>query len=58
MIYTESKYKATIYVVLGTLDYETYVAPPLEETNHIFLKEKAPWFTLPEDGVKRFEEFT
>lgn len=47
-----------ISVAAGTID-ETSVHGNLPKPSmHIFLKEKAGWFQLPEDGLDRWEEFS
>ena len=42
-------------VVLGSLIKTEPVLPPIGA--HIFLKEKAAYFVLADDGVKRYDEF-
>ena len=42
-------------VAAGTLDRSTELLPAPKE--HIFLREKASWFKVPDDGLPRFEEF-
>ena len=44
-------------LVLGSLDLETFKGTLPQVEQHIFLREKAPWVTLPEDGAKRLETF-
>ncbi|KAJ5752095.1 hypothetical protein N7520_009012 [Penicillium odoratum] len=44
-----------IAIVAGTLDDGTIVPPP---SKHIFLKDKAPWYELPEDGAARYQGWT
>ena len=42
-------------ITYGTIDEcNGKLDPPVE---HIFLKEKAPWFTLPDDGLPRHDGF-
>jgi hypothetical protein len=42
-------------IAAGTIDRSTEPLPQPEE--HIFLAEKASWFRVPDDGLKRFMEF-
>ncbi len=60
------KYKAepdSVGICAGTVD-ETSMGPKrLEEVvngkvKHIFVGEKAGWYTLGEDGLRRYEKFT
>lgn len=44
-----------IGVTLGSVVEAEPALPGLSA--HIFLKEKAPWFVLPEDGAERWDEF-
>ena len=45
-----------VWVTLGTV---VFAEPPLPRPSvHIFLKEKAPWFVLPDDGAERRDEFS
>lgn len=43
-------------LTVGTIDLESLAAevPPLKVSKHIFLKEKAPWVVLPDDGTERW----
>jgi hypothetical protein len=41
-------------VAVGTLDDDGKISVP-RPTAHIFLKEKASWFEVPDDGAKRFQ---
>jgi hypothetical protein len=43
-------------VAAGTLD-EVKGGIPLP-SHHIFLQERAPWYEVPEDGAKRWDEWT
>jgi hypothetical protein len=40
---------------VGLMDGEE--AAKLTPQSHIFLKDKSEWFTVPEDGVERYQEF-
>ena len=44
-----------IGIVFGSVDVETLKGGMPKVEQHIFLREKAPWVTLPEDGAKRME---
>lgn len=41
-------------IAAGTLDDDAMGQVPSPEA-HIFLKEKAPWFEVPDDGAERFQ---
>jgi hypothetical protein len=45
---------SSVGVAVGTLDDDGSVQVP-PPTSHIFLKEKASWFQLPDDGAKRLQ---
>ena len=47
----------TISVSAGTIDEESMKGRILKPDNHIFVGEKADWYTLPDDGLKRYKEF-
>lgn len=59
-----------IGIPAGTIDEESLEGPPqsspggkgkgerLRPECHIFLREKASWFVVPEDGLGRYEGFT
>jgi hypothetical protein len=42
-------------VAAGTLDDDNGKSAVLQPVAHIFLKEKASWFEVPDDGAKRFQ---
>ncbi|KAF9734133.1 hypothetical protein PMIN03_008580 [Paraphaeosphaeria minitans] len=44
-------------LVLGSLDMDTFKGAMPNVEQHIFLREKAPWVTVPDDGAKRMETF-
>lgn len=46
----------SVGIAAGTVDDEdaSQVPPP---TCHIFVKEKAAWFDIPNDGAERFQTF-
>ena len=44
-----------ISVTAGSIDQSLVPLP--KPTEHIFLCEKAAWFDLPEDGLKRIDDF-
>ncbi|EXJ91036.1 hypothetical protein A1O1_04143 [Capronia coronata CBS 617.96] len=48
------RFQDVIGITLGTIQAGTSL-PRLG--THIFLKEKAPWFVLPDDGAQRWDEF-
>lgn len=41
-----------VAIAASTLDDDSQVPPP---SAHIFLKEKASWFPLPDDGAVRLQ---
>lgn len=45
-------------IVAGSIDEGSVKGELTKPTEHIFLKEKAGWFDLPEDGLGRFERFS
>ena len=47
----------TIAVAAGTIDEESVQGELVKPSNHIFLGEKAKWYTLPEDGLARYDEW-
>lgn len=47
----------TIAIAAGTIDDDKILAELPERSNHIFVAEKAAWFTIPEDGLKRYMGF-
>lgn len=46
---------ASMSIAAGTIDKTTAPIPLPGE--HIFVSEKSPWFTIPADGLDRFEQF-
>lgn len=44
-------------LVLGSVDLETLEGELPEVEQHIFLREKAGWVVVPEDGARREETF-
>ena len=44
-----------IGICAGLIDQGQETLP--KPRNHIFLREKAPWFVVPDDGAQRFQEF-
>lgn len=40
----------------ATIDSESLDALQLKVEQHIFLKEKAPWVIIPDDGAERWQE--
>lgn len=55
MIYTFEP--ETTAVTVGSVDPQSFKGEWPKVKNHIFLKEKAPWVTLPDDGAERLEAF-
>ncbi|KAL2398952.1 hypothetical protein ABEF93_006623 [Exophiala dermatitidis] len=47
-----------IAVTLGTMELGGSGTAMPSIGAHIFLKEKAPWFVLPDDGAERWDEFS
>lgn len=47
--------EGTIGIVFGSVDLKTLKSGMPKVEQHIFLREKAPWVTLPDDGAKRME---
>jgi hypothetical protein len=56
MVYNDSK--ETTGLVMGTIDPDEWKDDWPRVCKHIFLKEKAPWTTVPEDGAPRYEGFS
>ena len=48
-------YPRKTHVAAGTVVEGAESIPPVGV--HIWVKGKAPWYHIPEDGVERFEEF-
>ncbi|KAJ5601739.1 hypothetical protein N7510_011273 [Penicillium lagena] len=48
---------SSLGIAVGTLDDDGSVQVP-PPASHIFLKEKASWFQLPDDGAKRYQGWT
>lgn len=44
-------------LTLGSLDLETFKGTLPKVKQHIFLREKAPWVEIPDDGAERLELF-
>lgn len=44
-------------LVLGTVDLDSFKGTMPKVEQHIFLREKAPWMTVPDDGAKRLDTF-
>lgn len=42
-------------LTMGSVNLETLKGEPPKVAQHIFLKEKAPWVMLPDDGTERLE---
>lgn len=47
----------TISIAAGTVDEESMKGRILKPNVHIFVGEKAEWYSLPDDGLKRYEAF-
>ena len=48
----------SISVVASSIDPGSLKGEPLKVRKHIYLSEKAPWFTVPEDGAWRKDAYT
>ena len=46
---------ARMSIAASTIDKS--MTPIQQPEEHIFLSDKASWFTLPDDGLGRFDEF-
>jgi hypothetical protein len=44
-------------ITVGSIDEGSVKGELVKPSMHIFLEEKAGWFDLPEDGLKRFEKW-
>lgn len=44
----------SISVTMGSIDAASFTCEPPKVKNHIFLREKAPWFVLLDDGAERW----
>ncbi len=49
---------ATIGIAAGTMDERSLKGEAMKLTEHIFVEQKPGWYTIPEDGVKRWERFS
>lgn len=47
----------TIGVAAGTIDEGSVVGKLAGPSSHIFVAEKAAWFTIPDDGLRRYDRF-
>jgi len=47
----------TISVAAGTIDEGRVVGKLAGPSSHIFVAEKAAWFTIPDDGLRRYDRF-
>jgi hypothetical protein len=47
----------SIAVTMGSIDEDTVKGELPSANKHIFLKEKAMWYVLPDDGLERYETF-
>ncbi len=45
-------------VALGIVDSETISGAVAKPGKHIFFKEKSKWYSIPEDGVDKWDSFT
>lgn len=45
----------SVGIAAGSLDDDTQVPRP---ESHIFLKEKAAWYEIPDDGAERYQTFS
>jgi hypothetical protein len=46
-----------IYVSMGSIEEESVMGELPKVESHIWLKEKAGWVVVPEDGARRCEEY-
>lgn len=47
-----------ISIAAGTIDEDSMGTVLAGPTSHIFVSEKATWFTIPEDGFERYDRFS
>jgi hypothetical protein len=47
--------RQTLGLVMGSVDPSSIEGKWPKPRRHIFLSEKAPWVTVPDDGMPRFE---
>lgn len=55
------KYKSEpelIWITAGSIDEGSLKGKLPFPSQHIFLKEKAPWYQLPNDGIARYQGFS
>ena len=48
----------TVGVAAGTIEEDSLKEQLSGPSNHIFVAEKASWFTIPNDGLPRYEAFS
>jgi hypothetical protein len=46
--------KDEVSVTMGSIDLASFTCDPPKIKNHIFVREKAAWDVLPEDGAERW----
>ncbi|KAH7378429.1 S-adenosyl-L-methionine-dependent methyltransferase [Phaeosphaeria sp. MPI-PUGE-AT-0046c] len=46
-----------VSVTMGSVDLSSFTCELPKVKNHIYLREKAPWFVLPDDGTDRWGTF-
>ncbi|KAF2819186.1 S-adenosyl-L-methionine-dependent methyltransferase [Ophiobolus disseminans] len=49
-----SFFEDEISITMGSIDTESFTCEPPKVKNHIYLAEKAPWVTVPDDGTERW----
>lgn len=49
-----SFYPDEVSVTMGSVDLSSFTCDIPKVKNHIYLREKAPWFVLPDDGADRW----
>ena len=47
----------TFGIAVGTIDEESVVGELAGPSNHIFVAEKAAWYRIPDDGLRRYNGF-
>jgi hypothetical protein len=46
--------KDDVSVTMGSIDPDSFICEPPKIKNHIFVREKAAWDVLPDDGAERW----
>jgi hypothetical protein len=53
MVYSNANNEDTTSLTMGSVDMESLKCEMPRLRKHIYVKEKAPWFEIPDDGAER-----